>query len=169
MKIILFDLGKTLENNNELIDGAKETLSSIKVMHDFNGNSPILALLSDFDKSQIFGYRLIDVKPLQIQYYQLLEKLEISEFFEPFYKHVTLSTELGVRKPAKRLFRFAIDNIERDLPFENVLFITEEPNHILAAKQHGIKTLHFKGPGQSTGEVDNLLDLIPRVQNFLDE
>jgi hypothetical protein len=50
MKVILFDLGKTLENNGELIDGAEDTLTSIKAMQDSNGNSPVLALISDLIK-----------------------------------------------------------------------------------------------------------------------
>src|SRR5215470_11359344 len=98
MKVILFDLGDTLENGNGLVEGAKATLSSIKSMQDSNGINLTLALISDFDDSDSVGFRLIDVKPLQIQYYQHLEDLGISEFFQPLYKHVTLSTEVGIRK-----------------------------------------------------------------------
>ena len=170
MKVILFDLGKTLENNGELIEGAKDALTSIKAMQDSNGNSPVLALISDFDKKTATSdYKAIDVKPLQIEYYQTLENLGISQFFQPFYKLVTLSAEVCTRKPDKRFFRFAIDTIKKDLPFENVLFITEDHSHIAGARQLGIKAIHFKGPGQTTGEVNNLLDIIPHVQNFLDE
>ena len=124
MYVILFDLGQTLENNDELLPGAKDTLSSIKELHDSNGNHPILSLISNWDKFDE-GFRLIDVKPIQIECYQLIEKLGISQFFQPYYKHITLSTEVGVRKPDKKIFRFAIDSIEKDLPFENVLFITK--------------------------------------------
>jgi FMN phosphatase YigB (HAD superfamily) len=169
VKLILFDLGNTLENDNMLVEGAKATLSSIKSMQDSNGNHPTLALISDFDKSDSLGFRLIDVKPLQIQYYQHLESLGISEFFQPLYKHVTLSTEVGIRKPAQKFFRFAIDTIEKDLPFEKVLFITEDRNHILSARQLGMKAIHVKGPGQDMGDVDKLLDIVPLVHNFNNE
>lgn len=169
MYVILFDLGQTLENNDELLPGAKDTLSSIKELHDSNGNHPILSLISNWDKFDEEGSRLIDVKPIQIECYQLIEKLGISQFFQPYYKHITLSTEVGVRKPDKKIFRFAIDSIEKDLPFENVLFITENPIHINAARQLNIRAIHYKGPGQNTGEVNNLLDLIPLVQSFLNE
>lgn len=169
MKVILFDLGDTLENDNALVEGAKATLSSIKSMQDSNGNHLTLALISDFDKSDSVGFRLIDVKPLQIQYYQLLEDLGISEFFQPLYKHVTLSTEVGIRKPAQKFFRFAIDIIEKDLPFEKVLFITEDLNHIISARQLGMKAIHVKGAGQDTGDVDNLLNIIPLVQAFIND
>jgi FMN phosphatase YigB (HAD superfamily) len=166
MKVVLFDLGKTLEFNNELLPGAKELLSSIKAMHVTNGNYHTIALISDFDNFNQ-GLRLIDVKPLQQEYYNILYKLGISSFLEPFHKHVTLSTEVGVRKPDERIFRAAIDSIEKDLSFENVLFITEDPSHVFAARQLGMKAIHYKGPGQNTGDVNQLIDLIPIIQSFL--
>lgn len=79
---------------------------------------------------------------------------------------MTLSAEIGVRKPDKRIFRAAIDYIEKDLPFENVLFITGNPIHVDSARQIGMKAIHFKGPGQNTGEIHHLIDLIPRVKDF---
>ena len=46
MKIILFDLGQTLEDQEVLLPGALETLSGIKNMYDPNNKeSPVLALL----------------------------------------------------------------------------------------------------------------------------
>ena len=57
MKVILFDLGDTLENDNALVEGAKATLSSIKSMQDSNGNHLTLALISDFDK---YGWEKCD-------------------------------------------------------------------------------------------------------------
>lgn len=163
MKVILFDLGNTLVDNNGLIAGAKDTLSAINAMHDSNGDPPVLALISDYDMVT----NAIDVKPVQIRYYKELENLKIGQFFQPYYKHVTLSTEIGVNKPVKRIFRFAIDTIKQGLPFGNVLFITENPLHIQHARSYGMKAIHFKGPGQNVGEVANLLDLVPRVQSFL--
>ena len=47
MKIILFDLGNTLEDQERsgLLPGASETLEVIQAMHDANGNAPVLALV----------------------------------------------------------------------------------------------------------------------------
>lgn len=166
MRVILFDLGKTLENSDELLPGAEELLSSIKTIDAGRADSHAIALVSDFDKFSE-GMRLIDVKPLQVDYYSILENLGIRSFFEPLYKYVTLYTEVGVRKPDKKIFRAAVDSIENGLSFENVLFITEDPNHIAAARQLGMNAIHFKGPGQSTGDVDKLIDLLPRIKDFL--
>jgi hypothetical protein len=166
MKVILFDLGNTLEFNGELLPGAIELLSSIKTMNVSDGNSHAIALVSDFDNFDQ-GLHLIDVKPKQLEYYNNLHKLGITSFFEPLYKHVTLSTEVGVRKPDKKIFRAAIDSFEKDLSFENVLFITEDSSHVAVARQLGMNAIHFKGPEQSAGEVDKLIDLIPLIQKFL--
>jgi beta-phosphoglucomutase-like phosphatase (HAD superfamily) len=166
LKVILFDLGKTLEFNGELLPGAEEVLSSIKMLNVGAGNSHAIGLVSDFDNfSQ--GLRLIDVKPLQVEYYSMLENLGIRPFFEPLYRYVTLSTEVGVKKPDKKIFRAAVDLIEKDLSFESVLFITEDPSHVTEARQLGMKAIHFKGPGQGTGDVEQLKDLIPLIKAFL--
>lgn len=53
MKIILFDLGDTLEyqdqNKDVLMPGTIELLSAAKDMRDHKGDTPSLALVSDFD------------------------------------------------------------------------------------------------------------------------
>jgi len=66
MKIIIFDLGDTLEHTVQgkdiLMSGAKELLSEIQNMHDHNGDSPALALVSDLinqPKSIMRFYRLL--------------------------------------------------------------------------------------------------------------
>ena len=64
MKVILFDLGKTLEFNGGLLPGAIELLSFIKTMNTANGDSHDIALISDFDNFDQ-GLRLTDVKPFQ--------------------------------------------------------------------------------------------------------
>ena len=101
MRIILFDLGNTLEFDGELMPGAKELLSSIREM---DGYSFAVALVSDFDNFNDRPGELVDVKAKQLEYYEILHKLGISSYFEPLYKHVTLSAEVGVRKPDKRIF-----------------------------------------------------------------
>lgn len=167
MKIILFDLGETLESHGQLIDGAENVISTIKGMHDSNGESVAVSLVSnfdDFDNSR----KLEDVKPMQLEYYRHLKQLDIAKYFEPLYEHVTLSIEIGVRKPDKKIFRSAIDLIKPGLPFSNVLFVTEEFDHIDAARQIGMKVIHFKPSEQTSGDkIRTLTELIPKVAGFL--
>ena len=48
MKIILFDLGETLEHENKLLPKSKDTLRLIKSLKDFEGLPPLVGLISDF-------------------------------------------------------------------------------------------------------------------------
>ena len=162
MKIILFDLGQTLEDNG-LIAGC-EMLSAIQGMKYFEEKSPAVALVSD--------YYVADnpegIETLKKQYYKILEKLGIQPYFQPLSQMVTLSTEVGVRKPDKIIFRNAIDKIQRDLPFHQSPFITENFDHVANSPKAGMTAIRFKGPGQNSGEVSKLVDLIPVIRRLLD-
>jgi FMN phosphatase YigB (HAD superfamily) len=143
MKIILFDLGDTLEykvqDKDFLMPGTLELLSAVQDMHDHNGDSPALALVSDFDE------------PVE-RYYALLQDLGIDTFFKPFMKRITLSNEIGVIKPDEKIFRAAIDKIKKDLPYQNVIFITEKREHTTAARKLGMMTIRLKLAGE-TGDL----------------
>lgn len=167
MKMILFDLGDTLEvivnNQDILLPGARETLQALQPLTDVDGEPAILALLSDFGET---GATPEQVAASQQAYYAILDQLAIRHFFEPVAQRVTLSTEAGAVKPSKRIFQAAIRKIP-GLEFSDVFFTTENKKHVRAARRLGMHAAHFKGPGQLTGEVDKLTDLIPLVQNFL--
>ena len=48
MKIILFDLGGTLEYKNKPLPKSKDALTIIKSLKDFEGLPPLVGLISDF-------------------------------------------------------------------------------------------------------------------------
>jgi FMN phosphatase YigB (HAD superfamily) len=167
MKMVLFDLGQTLEDvvdsEDVLLPGAREALEAIRAMRDSNGEAPVLALISDFGD--------IPATPTQIlasqqEYYQLLDKLGIRSFFEPVAQRVTLSTEVGRPKPDKKIFQAVIEKIP-GLHFADVMFITENREHVEAARHLQMQAIHFKGPGQTTGDIDTLGELIPHIRRFL--
>src|SRR5262249_44460227 len=78
------------------------------------------------------------------------------------------STDVGVFKPDRRLFRAALDNIEPGLPFRDAMFVTENESHIAAARQLGMRGVHL-GAESSSEEIPKLEDLIPLVQEFVAE
>lgn len=142
MKIVLFDLGGTLEYKNKLLPGAKDTLVLIKSMKDFEGLSPQIGLISNYHMANNQDELNLHLK----KYQEFLEKLSIKSFFEPFNQLVTLSTEVGVLKPDEKIFTFAVEKIKKGTPFYDVVFITEEFEHVKKAKMLGINAIHFKGP-----------------------
>jgi FMN phosphatase YigB (HAD superfamily) len=121
MKIILFDLGKTLadqniHNQDVLLPGALKTLQAIQAMRDSSGEAVVMALVSDFDMPDSPE----QIPVIQQQYYDILDSLGIRSFFESVSERVTLSTEVGVLKPDKKSFELWLKRSTKSLVF-NVL------------------------------------------------
>ena len=165
-KIILFDLGNTLENTKKevLIPGALKTLQATNTMRDSNGKVPILALVSDFDMPESPA----QIAAIQQRYFAILDRLGIRLFFEPVAKRVTLSTEVGVFKPDKKIFQAVLKKLDGHPSFKNVLFITENLDHVQKARLLTMKAIHFKGPGETSGDVNKLVNLIPLIKKFVE-
>jgi Peptidase family M28 len=163
VKLILFDLGQTLEDRDVLVPDARETLEAIRGLRDGDGPAALLGLVSDFDMSA----EPSQVPIIQQRYYALLDHLGIRSFFEPVAERVTLSTEVGVFKPDEAIFRTAVAKAGPALGFSDVLFVSENRGHVLAARRLGLAAVHVREPGQTDGEVDKLFDLIPVVQAFV--
>jgi FMN phosphatase YigB (HAD superfamily) len=169
MKMVLFDLGNTLEeivnDRDVLLPGARETLEAVRGLKDAAGEPPLLALVSDFGP--------VPATPAQAaasreEYLKILDALGIRGFFEPVASRVTISAETGATKPKKKIFQRVIRKVP-GLRFEDVIFITEEPTHVAAAWKLKMRAVHFKGPGQTSGDISRLMDFIPLVQKFLVE
>jgi FMN phosphatase YigB (HAD superfamily) len=163
VKVVLFDLGKTLEDRDVLLPGARETLQTIGAMRDPSGEAAALALVSDFDMPD----NPEQIPVIRQRYYQILDGLGIRSFFEPVAERVTLSSEMGVHKPDEKIFRAVIGKIDESLRFREIVFITENQGHVIEARRLGMRAIHFKGPGQNIGDVGRLVDLIPLVRKFL--
>lgn len=164
MKIVLFDLGRTLESSDLLLPGAKDTLQAVQQLKDSNGQPPRLGLISDFvpGPQELVQWRN--------EYLGILDDLSIRSFFEPVDRHVTISTDLVslVFKPDELIFRLAIDRINSGGKFSDAIFITERLEHVIGARHLGMHAIHFQGPGQTTGEVRNLIDLVPLIKTFVE-
>lgn len=163
VKLVLFDLGNTLESNGVLLPGAMEALEAVASLRAGGRPAALLGLVSDFEMPR----QPSDVPIIQQRYYELLDDLGIRPFFEPVAERVTLSTEVGVFKPDEAIFRAATSKVDPTLEFDDVLFVTENPSHVLAARSLGLSAVHLRGPGQPLGEVETLPDLVPLMQAFV--
>src|SRR5688572_25992715 len=119
MKVVLFDLGRTLEHENQLLPGAKETLAAVQALRDTSSESPSLGLVSDYDLPS----SAVDLLTIRASYIAILESLGIRCFFEPVDQQVTLSSDVGVFKPDERIFRHALDKIAPAIPFGDAMFV----------------------------------------------
>lgn len=163
MKMVVFDLGGTLEADGVLRPGAQELLEELSSLRTGGRPAVVLGLLSDFHMPA----QPSDVPAIVAEYHALLDSLGIRRFFEPLSRRVTLSTEVGVRKPAVAMFRAAVAKAEPTLAFEDVLFVTEHSGHVRAARQLGMTAVHLRPPGEDDGDVAELLDLLPVAREFV--
>ena len=164
MRAILFDLGNTLvDDQNHPLPGAIDLLVAVHDLRDPEGRPVVSALVSDWKMAD----KPAEKQKLRKEYLAELRGSSLDVFFQPLAKRVTLSTDVGVYKPDRRIFRAALDRLDPGLPFHHALFVTERLEHIQAARELGMMAIHFKGPGQVTGEVDKLVDLLPLFQRML--
>ena len=162
VKLVLFDLGDTLEHDDEPLPGARNTLEALLALRDEAGQPAVrLGLVSDFLEPSSPD----EIPAIRRQYFAILDVVGIRDLFEPVEEHVTLSTEVGVRKPDEAIFRAAVD--QGGVGFSDTVFITENRAHVLAARQLGLAAVHIKGPGQAGGDVVSLPELVPIVRNLV--
>jgi hypothetical protein len=160
---VLFDLGNTLESNDVLLPGAAQTLTEITELTDCAGRKVRMGLLSDFTPATTPE----EIPAIQAEYYDIIGRLGIRSFFEPVAERVTLSTEVGVGKPDPAIFRRAIEKLDPAASFADALFVTENLPHVRAARRLGLRAVHFRGPGQSAGDITSLVELVPLVEDFI--
>jgi FMN phosphatase YigB (HAD superfamily) len=162
VKLVLFDLGDTLEHDDHPLPGARDTLEALLALRDGAGQPAVrLGLLSDF----LEAGNPDEIPEIRRQYFAILEAIGIRDLFEPVEEHVTLSTEVGARKPDAAMFTAAAER--GGVGFSDTVFITENREHVLAARQLGLTAVHFKGPGQASGDALSLPELVPIVRDLV--
>jgi FMN phosphatase YigB (HAD superfamily) len=159
MKVILFDLGDTLEHNGVLLPGAIETLTAISQLRDAEQQPPGMGLVSDFEMPATPA----EIPSIRQKYMAILGDLKIRAFFEPVDRRITLSTDVGVFKPDQKVFRAALAKFDPALPFQAAMFVTENKDHIAATRRFGMRGVHLG----SRGDIVKLTDLIPLVRGFV--
>jgi hypothetical protein len=167
-KVILFDLGDTLEHNGHLREDAVETLKKIKHMKDINNESPLLGLASDNEFPNTTNLQA------RKKYYSILRDLEIVEYFKPLDTNVTLSKDVGATKDENLplLMETAKKKIGNNISFNDLIFITENKGHIDSANLLGIKTIFLKlnnnsGLDNGNNTISNLSESINLIEGMI--
>jgi beta-phosphoglucomutase-like phosphatase (HAD superfamily) len=164
-RAVLFDLGNTLldEQTNRPLPGATGLLDALGDVRDSEGLPVLSGLVSDWKVPR----NPTEVEPLRQEYLQELAASGLDAFFRPLQTRVTLSTDVGVRKPDAAIFRAALDHLQPGLPFHQAVFVTERLEHVQAARALGLLAIHFRGPGQTTGEVEQFADLLELLKRIV--
>ena len=173
-RVILFDFGETLEHNSNLREDSLETLEKIKEMKDMNNESVILGLASDFKLPDDWGAPPLEeqIKRSKEDYFMILENLEIRHFFEPVEQNVILSTEVGKTKDQDiQIFFQTVVNKISNTNFNQIIFITENIEHIRTANLLGIKTIFLKLDNNSNNNnnytISNLIESVNIIEEWI--
>jgi len=70
-------------------------------------------------------------------------------------------------KPDEKIFRTAIDKIQKGLSYQKAIFITEEKQHTTAVRKLGMMAIKLKVAEEENGEANSLLEMIPLIQLFV--
>jgi hypothetical protein len=150
IKVVLFDLGLTLVTAQQKpFAHVSEALAAIQGLHTAAGTPLRSALVSDFDLVAP-PPTAAKIAPVFANFLALLTATGLRDLFEPTARRVTLSTHVGVMKPARAVFDKALSRLQIKATLAECLFITEDPVHIAAARVLGLYALRFASPG-STG------------------
>jgi hypothetical protein len=145
-RVVMFDLGLTLiDEHGRPFPFVKEALTSIQAFVA-GGKRVQTCLVSDFTMPP--SPAPATIKALFEEYLQLLAPTGVRPFFEPVRRRITLSTQAGALKPAKKVFLKALQRLGTTATLHECLLITENAAHVqVAREQHGMKTLLFRAPG----------------------
>ena len=140
IKVLLIDLGGTLEIDDRVLPGVPEALSAFQKFQTADGKPLIVCLVSDFTMPVPRTPQAIDAA--FNEYLKILDRLDLRRFFEPVTERVTLSTHAGVLKPARLVFETALKRAKLS-SIEDALFITENPDHVQACRKLKMTALQF--------------------------
>jgi HAD superfamily hydrolase (TIGR01509 family) len=156
IRVVMFDFGQTLvDAHRRPFDHVREALTAIGGFRAADSKPLSSCLVSDFTLVAP-PITPAKVRPVFEEYLAVLGAAGLREFFEPVGKRVTLSTHVGVNKPDRAVFTKALSRLQSRATLAECLFITENADHIRAARQTlGMTTLQFKAPGAIRFDFDD--------------
>ena len=163
IRAVLFDLGDTLETDGRLLPGAVEALEGVAGLSNAGARLK-MGLISDYTMPPAgAGPERIDA--LFREYVEIVRRLGLLRFFEPPEQHVTLSTHAGVLKPDAKIFQLALRRLGIGGDVTAAIFITEDADHVRAAKKLGMTGLQY---GSASG-IPAWSSAVPTIRRILEE
>jgi hypothetical protein len=168
IRVVLFDLGLTLiDQENRPFPHVVEALRTIQSFTSAEGKKLLSGLVSDFDRPAP------PATPAKItaifnRYLAMLDGTGLRPSFEPVERRVTLSTHAGVTKPDRKIFEMALRRLRSKASLKECLFITENGDHVRAARSDlGMTALQFRSRGSRTFDFDDWLQAPPMVAHLV--
>ncbi|HSG42558.1 MAG TPA: HAD family phosphatase, partial [Anaerolineales bacterium] len=79
----------------------------------------------------------------------------VREKFDDVFDHMVISAEVGVAKPAAKIYRIALEQFGVS-PNETV-FVDDFIENVKACEKLGMRGIHFKNPNDALSQLENLL------------
>ena len=131
IKALLLDLGGTLiDSSEQVFPGVQDALTVLEAFETEDHQPLVTCLVSDFTMPEPRTTEAIAAA--FADYLKILDKTGLRSFFEPVDERVTLSTHVGVKKPAAAVFEAALKRAKIAGSITETLFITESADHIAA-------------------------------------
>lgn len=165
MRLLLFDLGETLERRGRARPGAAELLRALGRVRDGDGEAPLLALVSDYGLASTPA----EAAGLRRDYLRELRATGLARFFAPFDARVTLSSDVGALKPDARIFQAAVARAGPGLGLHDAVFVSENAAHVRAARALGLLAVQVRAASAPRGPglpFDELLPVLTRLLEF---
>src|SRR5215475_4865876 len=113
IKALLLDLGGTLIDAQEKVfPGVLDALRVIETFETAEHKPLVVCLVSDFTMPEPRTEAAIAAA--FADYLKILDRTGLRSLFEPVDERVTLSTQVGMRKPAAALFQAALTRAKVD-------------------------------------------------------
>ncbi|MEA2939865.1 MAG: hypothetical protein QOD09_394 [Bradyrhizobium sp.] len=142
IRALLLDLGDTLiDSENRVFPGVKDALGVLETFETEDHQPLVLCLVSDFKMPK--PRTAAAIAAAFADYLHVLDQTGLRAFFEPVDQRVTLSTMVGVTKPAAAVFEAALKRAKVDAPLTEAMFITEQAGHVAACRKLGMTALQF--------------------------
>src|SRR5262245_35095188 len=103
IRVLMLDLGETLIHGEVPLPHVAEALGVLTQFETASGDPLVMCLVSDFTMPDP-PPTPAKIEVLFREYLEVLDRSGLRHFFEPVEQHVTLSTQAGVLKPARRIF-----------------------------------------------------------------
>ena len=126
--------------------------------------SEIEALRGEFFGGDIVDRELVEfIRSLRPRYktgaisnaFSDLRQYMIEQKFEDAFDTVTISAEVGAKKPDPRIYEIALE--AADVPARAAIFVDDFTENLEAARALGMAVVHFRDPAKAVAEVEALL------------
>jgi hypothetical protein len=154
IRVLMLDLSSILAEDQTVFPHVAEALEAARQLHTAAGDPLAVCLIAA--EQQPGAVRTHDEANTRLrEVVVLLDALDLTRFFEPVDRYITLAVHTGARIPDRDVFEGAIERAGIAAGLGECLFIARDANYIAAGRSYGMRALRFDpegAPGADFGD-----------------